>query len=1243
MSNRSGRTGIAGGIVGLFASWLRAGLVPVLGLLFSASAQTTSLTVDGEIRTASALTNTVVRIDGRSELRLDSASDPLPGSTVDLGSPDAWLRFESIPPSRVASSFLGRIRVRGAAAVRDRTVRVVPHAQGSWVIPHGTGFEALELHDGRHFSGSRRGLTNFAALGPAQLGVWTGRVASIRLRRGYMATLAQRTDGTGVSRCYVAQDADVEIPRLPQGLENDLRFVRVFPWRWTSKKGVAGNIESGLATGWGYNWNIDRNSTADWEYVPIRQTRWWPGLDQDWRTRGATHLLGFNEPDRPDQANMTVADALAAWPELMSTGLRLGAPAVSDGGLGWLYDFIDRADAAGLRVDFVPVHYYRCFGNPADAAGTANQFRAFLQDVHARVRRPLWITEWNNGANWTQCADPTAAQQAAAIAAIVAMLDGLPFVERYAVYNWVEDVRRVVLDNGTPTAAGVAYREARSPVAHRQRLPDSGTTPVVQFGFDGDRVDDSANGLGAAWIGNPRQVAGRVGEAVSFDGVDDHVVLPENLGRSTDFSFAAWARWDGGAAWQRIFDLGLDTTRHLFLTPRSGSGTLRFALNTGSGEQTLDAPALTAGVWTHVAVSVAGNTGKLWVNGLPVATNTTMTANPVDVGARNNFLGRSQFPADPLFRGRLDDVRFGTTGLSDAAVSTLSRGHPPRWMASWLRGPDALPGAAYSSSLAGSATGTGLLRFEKLGGPAWLTVDGDGTFRGTVPADAEGDLRFRVRVVDAAGAAATADLRILVGSVTRLVAAPADDAIQQADGTVRTSDVALPLGDASGSGAVVAGLRFRDLPIPPNAAIETAEVRFKAAATGTGTSALRITTAGGPDAGAFTPVHGALGVRSDASLGVPWSPPEWSVGETGPAQTTPNLAALLESVVAREDWAEGGAWTVFLTGTGNRSASAFESLGFNPARLSVRFRSRTPETDFLAGPAVSADTAVQSVGGNVFLNGTTLALGGEGTWVGLRFPGIPMPQGAEIVSAHIRFGATAAGQEPGRLTIWAEATDSSPVFAAVSGDLGRRERTVRRVDWDPPAWPAAGARGTAQVTSDLSGPLQEVLDRPGWAAGGAVTFLVTGPAALRLADSAQRAGGFPPQLEVRFRLRPARDGFRAWATAHGVSPEPQLDADGDGIGLLREFLLGLDPATPEPQPMRVRVVRSDLELTFPLRAGIAGAQPRVEGSETPLGPWTTDGLVRDVLSDDGATREWRWRRPLGAAASGWIRWSPPSE
>jgi hypothetical protein len=119
---------------------------------------------------------------------------------------------------------------------------------------------------------------------------------------------------------------------------------------------------------------------------------------------------------------------------MLQTGLRLGTPGVSDGGLKWLHSFVDQADAANLRVDFVAVHYYRAYSNPADPKGATDQFYRSLKEIHDRTKRPIWITEFNNGANWTQHR-PTAEQNKATIAAFVEMLD---HIYRLLTYNpWI--------------------------------------------------------------------------------------------------------------------------------------------------------------------------------------------------------------------------------------------------------------------------------------------------------------------------------------------------------------------------------------------------------------------------------------------------------------------------------------------------------------------------------------------------------------------------------------------------------------------------------------------------------------------------------------------------------------------------------------------------------------------------------------------------------------------------------------
>lgn len=640
-------------------------------------ARAQSLNITNGVHTFTALTNTTVTMSGPAELWLTAATTPLPGSTVHLNSNDAWLFLPNIRPSTVASTYLPQLRVSGFAA-SGSNVRVVSHGMGSVVIPHPPNFRPLEVFVSPNFGGSSAMLNQYTAYNDTSLAGFANNISSFKLKRGYMATFAQNANGTGLSKNFVAQDGDLQVSSMPAGVDNSISFVRVFPWRWSAKKGVAGGITQNLNVRWFYNWNLNENSSPDLEYVPIRQNRYWPDLNQNWQTRGATHLLGYNEPDRPDQANLSVADAIASWPDLLASGLRVGAPAVSDGGLNWLYSFIDQADAAALRVDFVPVHYYRCFGNANDPDGAAAQFYNFLKGIHDRVQRPLWVTEWNNGANWTTCADPTFAQQQATIKKIIDMLDNTPFVECYAIYNWVEDVRRVQWDDGSLTAAGASYRDHISQPAYAQEGLPGGGRAIARFQFENDVLDSSGAGNNGIAIGIPDFVEGRFGQSIALDGTNSCVLLPVNTANTAGFTFAAWILWQGGPNWQRIFDFGNDTSHYLFLTPASGSGTLRFAINNGGGEQMIQTTALPVGQWRHVAVTLAGNTARLYVNGSLAASSAAFTIAPSQIRPRKNFLGKSQFPADPLFKGRLDEALLAPYALTAAEISALQTNQPPQ-------------------------------------------------------------------------------------------------------------------------------------------------------------------------------------------------------------------------------------------------------------------------------------------------------------------------------------------------------------------------------------------------------------------------------------------------------------------------------------------------------------------------------------------------------------------------------------
>lgn len=751
-------------------------VVVFLGLsALAASSQT--LVLNQEVHRSDALAaNTVATLTGKSELHITDGGDPIPGCTIHLNSEDSWVFFHSIAPSAVVTNLLGRFRVNGANAVVDTNVRVVQYLAGAVVIPQAPSFQPLQVFTEPFLSGSSRKLSTYTAYDDVLLGSFNDRIRSFKLKRGYTATFAQNPGGTVTSRNYVAQDADLEISVMPAGLDNSVSFIRVFPWRWNGKKGTCDVDPAALNADWHYNWNISTNSARNWEYVAIRQQRYWPDLNQDWRARGISHVSGYNEPDNPvEDAYETLGDgsrdqAVASWPDLLGTGLRVGAPAVTDGGTWWITEFMTKVNAAGYRVDYVPVHYYRSYsGN--DPAGAANAMYNFLKAIHDATGKPIWVTEFNNGANWTDNNhDPSVTQNRNVIEAMMNMMDATPWIERYAVYSNVEWFRDTHYDDGSLTPMGTMYRDHVAPMAHVQVVPNSAPLSATDLLFEGN-TRDSRSGNNPLLYGSPRLVAGKNGTGLSFDGSDDYLSLPARLGDSTDITLATWVKWNGGNNWQRIFDFGNGTANYLFLCPKTGgTANLRFAIRQNNGaEQQLNAPPLTAGVWTHVALTIGGDTGKLFVNGALVDTQ-AITINPGNVGTEVNYIGKSQFGADPLFNGTLDDVRVISTALTDAQVAALASSTPPQFNADPLVKPAALKYQPYTGDLATDLTGTTTgVTFAKLAGPAWLAVAADGKLTG-VPGQADGGMnQFLVSATTPGGAIETVTVQIKVGEAPGMV------------------------------------------------------------------------------------------------------------------------------------------------------------------------------------------------------------------------------------------------------------------------------------------------------------------------------------------------------------------------------------------------------------------------------------------------------------------------------------------
>lgn len=422
--------------------------------------------------TLEALTNEDRVLTEAQELHLTSSDAPLVNSTVSLNHIDAWLFFDNIKPSEVIASHLASVYVDGTLFSNGGNGRIAIYGNGSVLMPYPSTLKPLTVYTEENFTGNSDQYAIHTYNN--NLGELDNTIKSFTLKRGYMATFANNADGSGYSRVFTASDADLEISTMPDELYATASFIRVFKHQWVSKKGKAGwdpNILDGTTY---YDWNVGGSSSDDIEYALIRQNAGWPSWGSINEKSNVSHLLGFNEPDRPDQSNMTFQAMLDQWPDFMKSGLRIGSPAWSSEwngvpGGGNLFDFVDKCDELSYRMDFVALHCYW--------VKSPQQWYNDLKYIYERTGRPLWITEWNNGANWTTeswpdadrgYTDANAQKQLEDIKGILQVLDTAHFIERYFIYDWVQDCRAMVLDNQL-TLAGEYYAENKSEIAYESR------------------------------------------------------------------------------------------------------------------------------------------------------------------------------------------------------------------------------------------------------------------------------------------------------------------------------------------------------------------------------------------------------------------------------------------------------------------------------------------------------------------------------------------------------------------------------------------------------------------------------------------------------------------------------------------------------------------------------------------------------------------------------------------------------
>lgn len=185
---------------------------------------------------------------------------------------------------------------------------------------------------------------------------------------------------------------------------------------------------------------------------------------------------------------------------------------------------------------------------------------------------------------------------------------------------------------------------------------------------DTSGLGNSGSVFQATWY-----TSGKYGKALSFDGSNDHVSVPDSssLDLTNKMTIEAWVRPTAGSGWRTVMmkENGSELAYGMYARESSNrpSGWLRINPTSGSSFSAGATPGLALNTWTHMATTYDGTTLRLFINGAQRATRATTgsmytTAGPLKFGG-NAMWGE-------YFAGQLDEIRVYNRALTAAEIQT---------------------------------------------------------------------------------------------------------------------------------------------------------------------------------------------------------------------------------------------------------------------------------------------------------------------------------------------------------------------------------------------------------------------------------------------------------------------------------------------------------------------------------------------------------------------------------------------
>lgn len=196
---------------------------------------------------------------------------------------------------------------------------------------------------------------------------------------------------------------------------------------------------------------------------------------------------------------------------------------------------------------------------------------------------------------------------------------------------------------------------------------------VMHLSGDGDSLDQSGNGHNGNLQNGTAFTSGALGQAFSFDGVDDFITVDADAAlEPTNISVAFWVKAQASGGIKLLVDSSHGSSNGNFgwAIQMTSGGQVGIAYGNGGSFPALDSTTnLADDQFHHFAATLDGTNMRTYVDGV-LETTASYSGTPMGTGeeiriGRHHSLGRQ-------FSGLMDDIRVYNHALSGTEVQALA-------------------------------------------------------------------------------------------------------------------------------------------------------------------------------------------------------------------------------------------------------------------------------------------------------------------------------------------------------------------------------------------------------------------------------------------------------------------------------------------------------------------------------------------------------------------------------------------